>query len=357
MDIKQLYPINSVEESISAQRWTCGAQEGPPQQLSRKMNDPARNSSLYRLYFFNRFTRLLQIFARPMSAVQIGLVPQVPQMFGTSHRARLSLALDHHTGPVSHATVPTLKRSRKDLDHGTKSRIGGSGSTTPTTPPTHSKPWFRTMEIADLCDRLTGPGSTTHSQQFLVLDCRSFVSYNVMHVRNAFNVNCGDRINRRRLQSGKAGVEDLMSSREARDMLRKKSVNEVLVYDDSTMDIDLNSTNSSHPLLLIISCLLELKKDPILLRGKSFTLSYRPTPVASNLMIWVSIFDDKGHSKPEISFLLNMLCKLKGENVHLEVTRDLKHNWTAMPTFILLSRCYDATVHPGQTYIHSSSLF
>ena len=37
-------------------------------------------------------------------------------------------------------------------------------------------------------------------RNFLLLDCRPFIAYNVSHIRGAINVNCCNRFNRKRLQ-------------------------------------------------------------------------------------------------------------------------------------------------------------
>lgn len=100
-----------------------------------------------------------------------------------------------------------------------------------------------------------------------LLDCRSFIAYNVNHIRGAFNVNCTDRINRRRLQMGKASLADLATSREGKEMLKRRSVREVIVYDDTTDSMDRITT--SHPLYIVLSALVEDNKVPVLLLGKS----------------------------------------------------------------------------------------
>lgn len=101
----------------------------------------------------------------------------------------------------------------------------------------------------------------------LTIDCRSFVCYNVSHVRDAVNVNVADRINRRRLQSGKATLVELASSRDAKDALRRRGYREIVVYDDSTED--LNKVPYNHPLMLILGSLVEDEREPSFLIGKS----------------------------------------------------------------------------------------
>lgn len=106
------------------------------------------------------------------------------------------------------------------------------------------------------------PGPRT----FLVLDCRPFISYNMSHISGAINVNCTDRFNRRRLQQGKATLADLATTREGKEMLKKRSYREVVVYDDGTCDKD--RVTATHPLLLVLSSLVDDNREPVLLLGE-----------------------------------------------------------------------------------------
>ena len=108
---------------------------------------------------------------------------------------------------------------------------------------------------------------------FVVLDCRPFISYNVNHINGAINVNCSDRFNRRRLQQGKATLADLATTREGKDILKRRAFKEVIVYDDNTCDKE--RITAAQPLLLVLSSLVEDNKEPSLLIGE-FLLSPRP---------------------------------------------------------------------------------
>lgn len=100
----------------------------------------------------------------------------------------------------------------------------------------------------------------------LSVDCRSFVCYNVSHIKGAVNVNVADRINRRRLQTGKVTLVELASSREAKDALRRRGYREIVVYDDSTADLDRIPQN--HPLMLVLASLVGDEREPSFLIGK-----------------------------------------------------------------------------------------
>lgn len=103
-------------------------------------------------------------------------------------------------------------------------------------------------------------------RRLLLVDCRPFLAYNVNHIRGSINVNCSDRFNRRRLQQGKATLADLATTREGKELLKKR-FKEVVVYDDSAEDVD--ALPSSHPLFLVLSSLVEDNRRPALLRGES----------------------------------------------------------------------------------------
>ncbi|XP_076226211.1 dual specificity protein phosphatase 10 isoform X2 [Nomia melanderi] len=122
----------------------------------------------------------------------------------------------------------------------------------------------RTITADDLAQRLLGRRQTD-GHPTVLLDCRPFILYNVNHVRGAINVNCSDRFNRRRLQLGKATLADLATTREGKELLRKRHYREVVVYDDCTDDVD--RLPVQHPLFLVLVALLEDNREPALLLG------------------------------------------------------------------------------------------
>lgn len=113
-------------------------------------------------------------------------------------------------------------------------------------------------------------GKSNANRNFLVVDCRPFIAYNVNHIRGSINVNCSDRFNRKRLQQGKATLADLATTREGKDLLKKRTYKEVVVYDDCTTDFDRLPT--SHPLFLVLTTLVEDNRDPAFLLGKLASL-------------------------------------------------------------------------------------
>ncbi|XP_029053145.1 dual specificity protein phosphatase 10-like isoform X1 [Osmia bicornis bicornis] len=119
----------------------------------------------------------------------------------------------------------------------------------------------KTITADDLARRLLGHEDNAP----VLLDCRPFILYNVNHVRGAINVNCSDRFNRRRLQLGKASLADLATTREGKELLRRRHYREVVVYDDYTDDMD--RLPVQHPLFLVLVALLEDNREPALLLG------------------------------------------------------------------------------------------
>ncbi|KAL3290397.1 hypothetical protein HHI36_023738 [Cryptolaemus montrouzieri] len=103
-------------------------------------------------------------------------------------------------------------------------------------------------------------------KNYVLLDCRSFTAYNLSHIIGAINVNCSDRYNRKRLQRGKATLADLTSSKESKEILKKMSHKEVIVYDESTSDKE--RITVTHPLFLVLSSIVEENKQPVLLLGE-----------------------------------------------------------------------------------------
>jgi dual specificity MAP kinase phosphatase len=110
-----------------------------------------------------------------------------------------------------------------------------------------------------------GGKQTSGSKSLLLLDCRPFIAFNVCHVRGAINVNCCDRFNRKRLQQGKASLADLATTKEGKELLKKRNWKEVVVYDDGSEE--LASLPSSHTLFLVITSLVEDLRQPVMLVG------------------------------------------------------------------------------------------
>jgi Rhodanese-like domain len=108
----------------------------------------------------------------------------------------------------------------------------------------------------------TGGGN---NKPLLLLDCRPFIAYNVCHVAGAINVNCCDRFNRKRLQQGKASLADLATTKEGKELLKKRNWKEVVVYDEGSEE--LATLPSSHTLFLVITSLVEDLRQPLMLVG------------------------------------------------------------------------------------------
>eukprot|EP00092_Neocalanus_flemingeri_P000728 GFUD01000772.1.p1 GENE.GFUD01000772.1~~GFUD01000772.1.p1 ORF type:complete len:460 (-),score=42.57 GFUD01000772.1:1194-2573(-) len=141
----------------------------------------------------------------------------------------------------------------------------------PNSPCEESSTLKRTL-VMKQAGTITGDGlakrlqkGSKHGRNFLLLDCRPFIAYNVSHIKGAINVNCCDRFNRKRLSQGKASLADLATTKEGKEMLKKRNWKEVVVYDDSSED--LSSLPFSHTLFLVINSLVEDLRQPIMLIG------------------------------------------------------------------------------------------
>lgn len=103
------------------------------------------------------------------------------------------------------------------------------------------------------------------SKSMLLVDCRPFVSYNIAHINGALNVNCSDRFNRKRLQQGKATIVDLVTSRDGKDMFKRRGSKDIILYDDHTKDIhQLSPETSMH---IVLASLLREGREAYILKG------------------------------------------------------------------------------------------
>ena len=124
------------------------------------------------------------------------------------------------------------------------------------------------IESDELVKKMLGQNDP---DDFLLIDCRPFLLFNKQHIQGAINVNCSDRFNKKRLIQKKATVSDLACNNEAREKLKKRTVREVIVYDDSSSDLTHLNNNSS--LYLILQSLVEENWSPGFLTGKISTLA------------------------------------------------------------------------------------
>ena len=62
-------------------------------------------------------------------------------------------------------------------------------------------------------------GGKSDGPGYLLVDCRPFIAYNVSHIKGAINVNCCNRLNRKRLQMGKATLADLATTKEGKEVV------------------------------------------------------------------------------------------------------------------------------------------
>ncbi|XP_046387994.1 dual specificity protein phosphatase 10-like [Ischnura elegans] len=191
------------------------------------------------------------------------------------------------------------------------------------------------VEAIKISDGNTGPENQKGPEAkggesdngLLMIDCRPFLAYNANHIRGAINVNCSDRFNRRRLQTGKATLADLAATAEGKARLRgvastwscrppgavtapttpsgdgeeardavpaavvdelpddgykkvhtgsKQMPEEVVVYDEGTVDLD--HLPPTHPLLLVLAALANDQRwEPTFLIGghKEFLRRHR----------------------------------------------------------------------------------
>lgn len=121
-----------------------------------------------------------------------------------------------------------------------------------------------TLTPTELVKRLDG-GCKVATAAVVVVDCRSFLSYNQRHVDGAVSVNCTNCFTKRRLQQGKLTVNDLATSDEGREVLCSRTDKDVVVYDEDTKSLD--DLPSNHPTFLVLNSLRTEGTRAIILKG------------------------------------------------------------------------------------------
>ena len=109
-------------------------------------------------------------------------------------------------------------------------------------------------------------GKLSKSKPVLILDCRPFFAYNANHIQGAVNINCSDRFNRRRLQQGKCSLVDLVTTKEGKDVFKKRCSKDIVLYDERTSDVGHIATDAT--LYLVLTVLLREGKQASILKGK-----------------------------------------------------------------------------------------
>ena len=88
----------------------------------------------------------------------------------------------------------------------------------------------------------------------IVLDCRLLKEYENRKIKNSIHVTCRDKITKKRLQTNKLSVKDLISSQEIKRKLENCcNNNEILVvlYDNETNDEN-DLFSNQNPLQLVL---------------------------------------------------------------------------------------------------------
>ena len=98
----------------------------------------------------------------------------------------------------------------------------------------------------------------------MVVDCRSFISYNLCHIKGAMNIGCADRLTKKRLQSGKLTLCQVIKCALAKERFLTHPGTEVVVYDDNSTQI---STEKDCSLRLVAASLAKEGKTVYFLKG------------------------------------------------------------------------------------------
>lgn len=123
---------------------------------------------------------------------------------------------------------------------------------------------WKCVSPTELAQSLNNAGSS--SAEFLVVDCRSLVAFNGLHIRGAIHVNCTG-IGRKRLSQGKAKLKDLISSAEGKERFISGGVGtNFVIYDELSSGPE--DCNPCRPICLVLQTLLKEGKNISLLKGK-----------------------------------------------------------------------------------------
>lgn len=117
--------------------------------------------------------------------------------------------------------------------------------------------------IVSICSRSCSC-SCTEPSHLILLDCRSFLAYNMEHIAGSLNVNITG-IGKKRLQQGKATLVDLIMSENGKEFLKNGNWDKAVVYDESTSDLE--KAPSSHPIRLVMDWFRREGRPAFLLKG------------------------------------------------------------------------------------------
>lgn len=133
---------------------------------------------------------------------------------------------------------------------------------------------WKSVSSTELAQSIDG-GGAGNSAEILIVDCRSLVAFNGLHIRGAIHVNCTG-IGRKRLSQGKAKLKDLISSAEGKEKFIRGGVGTTFViYDELSSDPE--DCNPCRPICLVLQNLLKEGRNISVLKGglKEFCRDYQ----------------------------------------------------------------------------------
>jgi hypothetical protein len=88
----------------------------------------------------------------------------------------------------------------------------------------------------------------------IVLDCRLLREYEKKKIKNSIHITCRDKITKKRLETNKLSVKDLICSQEIKKKLENCCNNEILLvlYDEETNDEN-DLFSNQNPLQLVLN--------------------------------------------------------------------------------------------------------
>ena len=151
------------------------------------------------------------------------------------------------------------------------------------------------------------------SGEVMLLDCRSFMAYNLQHIAGALNVNCTGIV-KKRLQQGKLSLGDVVTPETGKDLIKSGKWHRAVVYDDSTSELD--KIPASHTIRLVLGAVLSQGKEALLLKGNDVFK-------CSGLPKWVFGLDLGGISQSSFSTFSDTLAIEQVQNGSNSVPRNI----------------------------------
>lgn len=151
------------------------------------------------------------------------------------------------------------------------------------------------------------------SKFIILLDCRTYNDFNNVHIKDSVHVNCRDKITKKRLQSRKISVKDLIASEEIKNKFDLEPTSFVSIVANSASKLITKMTCSLANTALAMEEYEQINKENINSNSNSISSSSSSSVLANNDNIIV-LYDDTTCSLQDLQAESNPL-KIVHENI------------------------------------------